>query len=179
MTFSLNPGGVVMSSQLKPTQSSNTHPVANMSPIYSVSHPNSGDNPPERGRTVQKNAWPSKNGRVKLDHIHMHQGSSLLPVFLAASILIPPLPKATFTPSIQTNLGLPRPRPLRAPTINTILVIRYSSIHSTCPTISILSYPFYSLTPFLYQLSFLTLSIRDTSTNLLKHFISRTCTCLH
>ena len=41
-------------------------------------------------------------------------------------------------------------------------------------TISILSYPLYSLTPCL----FLTLSIRDTPTKILKHFISRTSTFL-
>ena len=49
-------------------------------------------------------------------------------------------------------------------------------------TISILSDPLYSLTLFLFQLSstssFLTLSICDTPTKLLKHLISRTFTFL-
>ena len=52
-----------------------------------------------------------KNGRVKLNHLHMHQGSPLLPIFRAASTVIPLLPKAIFTPSIQPNLGLPRTSP--------------------------------------------------------------------
>ena len=30
---------------------------------------------------VQKNAGPSKNGSVKLNHLIMHQGSPLLPIF--------------------------------------------------------------------------------------------------
>ena len=33
---------------------------------------------PERERAVWKNTGPSKNGRVKLNHIHMHKGSPLL-----------------------------------------------------------------------------------------------------
>ena len=34
---------------------------------------------------VRKNAGPSENGTVKLDHLHMHQGSPLLPIFRALS----------------------------------------------------------------------------------------------
>ena len=77
----------------------------------------------------------------------MYQGS---PLFRAASTVIPLLPyKATFTPSIQPNLGLPRTRPPLTSAINTLLAIRYSSILSTCPNhLNILSDPFYSLTPF-------------------------------
>ena len=103
----------------------------------------------------------------------------------AASTVIPLLPKATFTPSIQPNLGLPRTRPSLTSEINTVLAIRYSSILSTCPnhlytlwstllgnslSIPALLSPTY--------LSFLTLFIRDTPTKLLKHFISRTFTFL-
>ena len=52
----------------------------------------------------------------------------------AAYTVIPLLPpKATFTPSIQPNLGLPRIRPQLTSAINTLLAIRYSSIFSTCP----------------------------------------------
>ena len=39
---------------------------------------------------------------------------------------------ATFTPSIQSNLGLPRTRPPLTLAINTLLSIRQSSILSTC-----------------------------------------------
>ena len=51
----------------------------------------------------------------------------------AASTVIPLLPKATFTPSIQPKVGLPRTRPPLTSAINTLLAIRYSSILSTCP----------------------------------------------
>ena len=50
-----------------------------------ASHPSPGDNPPERGRAVRKNAEPSKNCRVKLNHLHMHQASPLLLIFHALS----------------------------------------------------------------------------------------------
>ena len=50
----------------------------------------------------------------------------------AASLVIPLLPKAIFTPSIQPNLGLPHTRPPLTSAINTLLAIRYSSILSTC-----------------------------------------------
>ena len=40
------------------------------------------------------------------------------------STVIPLLPKATFTPSFQPNLGLPRTRPPLTSAINTLLVIR-------------------------------------------------------
>ena len=42
----------------------------------------------------------------------------------AASTVIPQLPKATFTPSIQPNLGIPRTRPPLTSAINTLLAIR-------------------------------------------------------
>ena len=51
----------------------------------------------------------------------------------AASTVFPLLPKTTFTPSIQPNLGLTRTRPPLTSAINNLLVIRYSSILSTCP----------------------------------------------
>ena len=51
----------------------------------------------------------------------------------AASTVIPLLPKATFTPSIQPNPRLPLTRPPLTSAINTLLAIRYSSILSTCP----------------------------------------------
>ena len=101
----------------------------------------------------------------------------------AASTVIPLLPKATFTPSIQPNLGLPRTRPPKTSATNTILAIRYSSILSTCPNHlntlwSVLLANSLSVPALLRTSSFLTLSIRDTPTKLLKHFISRTFTFL-
>ena len=47
--------------------------------------------------------------------------------------VIPLLPKATFTPTIQPNLGLPRTRHQLTSASNTLLAIRYSSILSICP----------------------------------------------
>ena len=77
----------------------NTHPLAHIpgtcslififslpQPLHvTASHPSAGDILPERGRVVRKNAGPCKNGRVKLNHLHMHQGSPLLPTSLSAS----------------------------------------------------------------------------------------------
>ena len=74
-----------MSSPIMPIESSNTHPVAHILgtcalmssswAILTVFHPSPGDNPPESGRAVRKNSWPSQNGRVTLNPLHMHQGS--------------------------------------------------------------------------------------------------------
>ena len=50
----------------------------------------------------------------------------------AAYTVIPLLPTAAFTPSIQPTLGLLRSRPFRM-AIDNLLAIRYSSILSTCP----------------------------------------------
>ena len=75
----------------------------------------------------------------------------------AASNVIPLLPKATFTPSFQPNLGLPCTLTPLTSSINTLLATRYSTILSTSQTISILSYLLYLLTPFLFQLSYASL----------------------
>ena len=50
-----------------------------------ASHPSPGDNLPEHRRAVRKNERPSKHGSAKLTHLHMHQGSPLLPIFRALS----------------------------------------------------------------------------------------------
>ena len=79
-----------------PRSPNTTHPPLDFQkfrPIYSViqphhvtaSHPSPGDNPPERGKEVRKNAWPCKNGRVKLNNLHMYQGSPLVHIFRALS----------------------------------------------------------------------------------------------
>ena len=68
----------------------------------------------------------------------------------AASTVISLLPKATFTPSIQPNLGLPRTRPPLTSAINNFEAV-YGSTHtffSHAQTISILSDPLYSQLPF-------------------------------
>ena len=84
--------GVVMSNQIMPTRSSNTHTHTPLGPYtrymrldfklcnlpqthhVTASHHSIGDNPPERGKAVRKNTEPTKNTRVKLSSIHMHQG---------------------------------------------------------------------------------------------------------
>ena len=115
-----------------------------------------GDKPPatlvishqSAGELSERTQVPLNTSRVTLNHLHMHQLSPLLPIFYAASTVILLLPKATFSPSIQSNLRLPRIRPLLTSTINTLLAIQYSSILS-CPNhLNTLYLP----TPFLFQL---------------------------
>ena len=73
----------------------------------------------------------------------------------AASTVIPPLPKATFSPSMQPNLGLPRIRPPLTSAINALLAIRYWFILSTFQN-HLNTHLSASLanSPFLFQLSF-------------------------
>ena len=79
---------------------------------------------------------------------------------LTAFTVIPLLPKATFTPSVQPNLDLPRTRSHSSGQ-------RYSSILSTWPNnlktlrLALLVHCL-SIPVFLCNSSFLTLSIRDT-----------------
>ena len=85
----------------------------------------------------------------------------------AASTVIPLLLKATFTPTIQPNLGLPRTRLTLTSAINTLLAIRYSSILSICPNhlntlwSALLAHSL-SIPALLRTSSFLTLSILNT-----------------
>ena len=85
-------------------------------------------------------------------------------------------------PSSITSVSLVSRPPITF-AINTLLVIRYSSILSTCPNhintlwSSLLAYSL-SIPALLRTSSFLTRFIRDTPTKLLKHFISRTFTLL-
>ena len=86
-----------MSSEIKLSQSSNTHPSAHApgtcTLIFSscacftvypqlhhvtASHPSPCDNPSQRGRAFRKNEAPSKNGRIQLNYLHKHHGSPLL-----------------------------------------------------------------------------------------------------
>ena len=75
----------------------------------------------------------------------------------AASTVIPLSPKATFTPSIQPNLGLPRTRPPLTSASNTLLLYGTHPFFPHAQTISILSDLLYSLTPFLFQFSYVPL----------------------
>ena len=106
MTFFLHKGGV-FSCLITHTQLSNMLHLAHMlgtctlisssfsSPFHSSSQPHHvpaslpspGANPPERRRVVRKNTGPSKYGRVKLNHLHMHQGSPLLHCRVAFTII--------------------------------------------------------------------------------------------
>ena len=88
---------------------------------------------------------PSKNGHVKLIQLHMYQALHYFQSSthcLAASTIIPLLPKADFTPSIQPDLGRPRTRLPLTSSINTLLAIRHLSI-----------WPYFVLTLFLSLLT--------------------------
>ena len=147
MTFSLDQGGVVMSSQITHTTHARKHTIIKIHPLahildsralifsssaffslsqphhVTVSLPSPGDNPQSTGGRFERTQCQEK-WLVKLIQLHMHQGSQLFPIFRAVSTIIPLLPKATFTSSIQPNLGLPRTRPPLISAINTILAIR-------------------------------------------------------
>ena len=132
---------------------------------------------PKKHRAKQK--WPRETRSVTCTRT-LHSFAR----WRAASTIIPLLSKATFTSSMQPNLGLLRTHLPITSAINTLLEIRYSSILSTCPNLlntlwSALLANSISIIPSLLRTSsFLTLFIRDTPTKLLKHFISRTFTFL-
>ena len=84
---------------------------------------------------------------MKLNHLHMHQVRLSSPSKLSQlyrslnSQVIALLPNSTFTSPILSNLCLPSGRPPLKSAINTLLVIRYSPILSTCSNhINILSH---------------------------------------
>ena len=109
-----------------------------------------------RAREGSQKEHRAKQKRNSLSYICTRAFHSFLPFayYRTASLVIPLLPKATFTTSIQPNLCLPRTCNPLTSAINTFLAIRYSSILSHAQTISILSDLLYSLTPFLFQLSY-------------------------
>ena len=127
------------------------------------------------GGRSERTQEPSKNNSVKLNHLHMYQA---LQSYLLC-IVVPLLPKAIFTSSIQPNLDLPHTCTPHTSTINTLLAIQYSSILFTCPNhlnspwSSLLAKSF-SILAYLHASSLRTLSIYDTPTKFLKHLISRT-----
>ena len=124
--------GVVMSSQITQTQSSNIHPLAHIldtcALIFSscdlftvyptplkVKTTRAWDGGPKEYRATQK--WPRETHLVTYV-------PGLSTRSDAASTIVPLLPKTPFTPSIQPNLGLPRTRPPFTSAINTLLAIR-------------------------------------------------------
>ena len=91
-----------------------------------------------------------------------------------ASSIIHLLPKATFTPSFQPNLGLPHTRPPLTSAIYTFLAIRYSSILSTYPNhLNTIRTTIFanslSILCLIRTYSLPTLSILDTKIKLLEH----------
>ena len=175
MSFSLHQGGVVISSQITHTQSSNVHPLAHIvdtcnlifssCALFTVYHnlimkwhptplqvitTRAREGGPKEHREMQKMASWNSFSYICTRALHSF-------VFFvhwrAVSSVIPLLPKATFTHlSSLTSVYLVPATPLTT-AINTLVAIRYSSILSTCQTISTLSDPLYSQTPFLFQLS--------------------------
>ena len=104
-----------------------------------ASHPSLGDNHQSMGggkRRQGQQKWPRETHSISYA-----LGLSTLPYLSrivahcrAASTVILLMPKATFTPSIQPNISLPRTRPPLTSAVNNLLAIRYSSILSTCPS---------------------------------------------
>ena len=152
MTFYLHQRRVVMSSPITHAQSPTMHPLVQIlgccaftsvvGPFSQfIPTPSCNGIPPlsrcispqSTGRQSEGTQEPSKNGRVKLNNLHVHQGSPLVPISCAASTIIPLLPKATFTPSIQSNLDLPHIRPPLTSAAITLLAKWLSSILSTYP----------------------------------------------
>ena len=159
MTFSLHQGGVVMSSQITHTHT-HTHnhqgtPLSpytwllsldfqELGPFYSLSQPHHVtaslpspcDNYQSTGGRSERTQCQAKisawNSFSYICTRALHSFRSFAHC-RAASTVIPLLPKATFTPSIQPNIGLPRTRPPLTSGINTLLAIRYASILSTSP----------------------------------------------
>ena len=149
MSFSLHQGEVVKSDNtrtiIKKTLAHilDTYPlilsscalfVVSQPHHVTASHPSPDDNHrareggPKENRDKQK--WPHETHSVTyICTRDLHSFLSFVHC-RAASTVIPLLPKATFTPFIQPNLGLPRTRPPLTSAITTILAIRYSSILS-------------------------------------------------
>ena len=146
MTFSLHQEGVVMSSQVKHTHSQQDTPlspytwqlsldVQKLRPFYSLSQPYHVtaslpfpcDNHQIMGgrseRTQRQAKMAALNSLSYICTRALHAFRSFAHC-RAASTVIPLLPNATFTPSIQPNLGLPRTRPPLTSAINTLLAIR-------------------------------------------------------
>ena len=176
MTFSLHQGGVVMSIQIKHTHSHQDTPLSPytwhlsldfrlLRPFYSLSQshhvtpslPSPCENHQSTGGRFERTQCQAKMaGWNSFSYICTSALYSFRSFshWRASSAVIPLLPQATFTPSIQPTLGLPRTHPPLTSAINTLLAIRYSSIRSTCPNHLNTLWSAYSLTPFSFQLSY-------------------------
>ena len=94
-------------------------------------NPSAGDNHQSTG------GWSKRQGKAKISFNYIctsppHAFWSFAHC-RAASTVIPLMTKATFTPSIRPNLGLPRAHPPLTSAINSLQAKRYSSILSSCP----------------------------------------------
>ena len=150
MTFSLQQEGVVMSNQITHNSQHAPHSpytwhlffdfwhLRHFYSLYHVmaSHPSPGDNHQSTGGRSERTQGQAKmaawNSFCYKCTRALHSFRSFAH-WRAASTVIPLLPKATFTPSIQPNLCLPRTRPPLTSGNNNLLAIWYLSILSTCP----------------------------------------------
>ena len=176
MPFSLHQRGVVMSSQITRTHRHQDTPLSQytwqlsldfqyLRPFYSLSQshhvtaslPSPCDNHQRMGgRSERKQGQAKMTAWNSFNYIctrALHSFRSFAH-HRAASTVIPLLPKATFTTSIQPNLGLPRTRPPLTSTINILLAIRWSSILSTCPNYLNTLWSALLANSFLFQLSY-------------------------
>ena len=174
MSFSLHQGGVVMSSQVKHTHSHQDTPlspytwqltldVQYLRPFYSLSQPHHVtaplpspcDNHQSMGGRSERTQCPAKMAALNSFSDICTRALHAVRSFAhcrAASTVIPLLPNATFTPSIQPNLGLPRPVPHWLQPSTPFWPYGNHPFFPHAQTISILSDLLYSLTPFLFQL---------------------------
>ena len=143
-------GGLVMSSQIKHTHSHQDTPLSPytcrlsldfqlLRHFYSLSQPHHVtaslpspcDNHQITGGRSERTQWQAKmaawNSLSYICTRALHSFQSFAHCS-SPSAVIPLLPKATFTPSMQPNLGLPRTRPPLTSAMNTLLAIPYSSI---------------------------------------------------
>ena len=140
MTFSIHHVRVVISNQITYTQSSTHTPrfsvvalLLQFIPTASCNGipPSTGDNHQSTGERSERTQGQAKIASwISFSYICTRALYSCRSFahWRAASTVIILLPKATFTPSILPNLGIPRTRPLLTSAINTLLAIRYSSI---------------------------------------------------
>ena len=150
-----------------------------------VSRSSLGDKPPERRLAVRTYTKTIRNGRVKLNHILMHQSTvhRSFSHWRAEPTVIPVVPHVTFTLSIQPPLGLPHTRFRHTYVIHTIPAIGKHQFAQCVQTISkwaLLDASSLSIVTFSHcsaPLHSLINSIHSiTSTKLLEQFISRTFT---
>ena len=138
MTFPLHQGGVIVSSQITPTQSSDTHPLVHIPSIYTLNfcscaffysllQPHHMVGP--------KECMAKKNGPIKLNNLHMPHCSALHS-FLSSALSRSLDRHPSATQGHRFSQSQPRPYPYQPSTYfrhqHPSIVVRYSSI-STCP----------------------------------------------